>query len=81
MVLHPVPDERVVCMIESLRLFKIGSSWGGFESLIVPVDPTPLRTATRWREDGPLVRIHAGLEDFRDLQADLEQGLALLAPD
>ncbi len=78
-VLHPVPDERVVRMIEGRRLFKIGSSWGGFESLIVPTDPKPLRTVTRWREDGPLVRIHAGLEDVRDLQDDLARGLALLS--
>lgn len=78
-LLHPVPDEKLVRMIESLRLFKMGSSWGGFESLIVPADPRPLRTATTWRDDGPLVRIHAGLEDVRDLEDDLTRGLALLA--
>jgi cystathionine beta-lyase len=69
-------------MIDALRLFGIGYSWGGFESLAVPVDPAPIRTATSWPPgDAPSsdcfgVRLSIGLEDPADLIADLEQALA-----
>jgi cystathionine beta-lyase len=66
----------VVAMIDALKLFGIGASWGGFESLIQPAAPP--RTATRWQAAGPLVRVHIGLEDPQDLIADLEQGLGKL---
>lgn len=56
----------------------MGFSWGGYESLILPVDPTPHRTAVPWQAEGPLVRIHAGLEDVDDLIADLEDGFGRL---
>jgi cysteine-S-conjugate beta-lyase len=59
--------------IDDLDLFGIGSSWGGFESLILP--SKPVRTAGQVPQ-GPLVRIHAGLEDPDDLIADLERALA-----
>ncbi|HYI47847.1 MAG TPA: cystathionine beta-lyase [Allosphingosinicella sp.] len=62
-------------LIEGLELFRIGYSWGGYESLAVPADP--VRTATRTDYEGPLVRLHVGLEDADDLIADLEAGLAL----
>jgi len=52
----------------------MGASFGGFESLAVPMDPRPYRTATRWAHDGPLVRLHIGLEDPNDLIADLARG-------
>ena len=52
----------------------MGFSWGGYESLIVPSKLH--RTAKRFEAEGPVVRIHAGLEDVNDLIADLEQGLA-----
>lgn len=61
---------------ESLTLFGIGFSWGGFESLVLPGDPSHARTATRWDEKRQLVRIHAGLENADDLKADLAQALA-----
>jgi cystathionine beta-lyase len=61
-------------LIEGLELFGIGYSWGGYESLVVPADP--VRTATRTDYQGPLVRLHVGLEDADDLIADLEAGLA-----
>jgi cystathionine beta-lyase len=74
-------------MIDALRLFGIGYSWGGFESLAIPVDPAPIRTATAWPpEDVPPVdcfgvRLSIGLEDPADLIADLEQALtAMRAP-
>jgi cystathionine beta-lyase len=56
--------------------FKMGYSWGGFESLItVTSNLKRIRTVTDYSFKGPLVRIHVGLEDVEDLIADLEQGL------
>lgn len=60
--------------IDALRLFGIGYSWGGFESLALPVDPGKYRTATNWTMEGMLVRLHIGLEDPDDLIADLAKG-------
>jgi len=61
-------------LIDGLEHFGIGFSWGGFESLAIPIDPARIRTATRW-EEGPAVRLHIGLEHPDDLIADLEAGL------
>ena len=61
------------------ELFGIGSSWGGFESLMIRTHPTGTRTATTWTAPGPSFRIHAGLEDPDDLIADLDAGFARLA--
>lgn len=69
-------DSARVRFIEALELFGIGYSWGGYESLAVPVDPERLRTATRWQAEGPLVRLQIGLEDPDDLIEDLAAGLA-----
>jgi cysteine-S-conjugate beta-lyase len=70
-------DERAVAaMIEGLRLFRIGASFGGFESLVVPARPE--RTARPWREPGFLLRLYVGLEAMEDLLADLEGGFARL---
>ena len=74
-VLRAVPKEAVNAFIDSLDLFGIGASWGGYESLIQPAFPERARTATPWQAEGPLVRIHVGLEDPQDLIADLAQGL------
>ncbi|MCE7795329.1 cystathionine beta-lyase [Sphingobium sufflavum] len=63
--------------IDALALFGIGYSWGGFESLALPVDPEKHRTARPWTAAGPLVRLHIGLEEPDDLIADLERGLAV----
>lgn len=69
-------------LIDALALFGIGYSWGGFESLVSPVDPATLRTATGWPLAGmePAdifgVRLSIGLEHPTDLIADLERGLA-----
>lgn len=65
--------------IDSLRHFGIGYSWGGFESLALPVDPHAIRTATSWKSSDPLIRLHIGLEDRADLIADLEQAFAACA--
>ena len=63
-------------LLDRLTLFGLGFSWGGYESLAVPVDPEPVRTATTIEFAGPLARLHVGLEDPADLIADLEQALA-----
>lgn len=63
-------------LIDGLDHFGIGYSWGGFESLALPVDPQRYRTVTRRDDAGPLVRLQIGLEDPADLIADLAAGLA-----
>jgi len=68
-------DAARAALIDGLEHFGIGFSWGGYESLALPVDPAPIRTATRWRAEGPLVRLHIGLEAPADLIADLKRGL------
>lgn len=73
-VLSPVPRAALAAFLDGLKLYGMGASWGGFESLILPGDPRGLRTATRWDAPGQLLRIHAGLEDVDDLVADLEAG-------
>jgi len=78
-VFKPAPVEAVHAFLNKLTLFGIGASWGGFESLAIPFDCTPVRTATRWMPGGPTVRFHIGLEDVCDLIADLEEGLAAFA--
>src|SRR5271170_8233650 len=74
-VLRPAPKEAVYAMIDALDMFGSGASWGGFESLIQPMYPERIRTATKWDAEGPGVRIHIGLEDPQDLMTDLAQGL------
>jgi cystathionine beta-lyase len=78
-VLKPVPRAKLAAMVDGLSLFGMGYSWGGFESLILPFDPSAYRTATKWQAEGPALRLHAGLEDVDDLKADLEAGFARLA--
>jgi cystathionine beta-lyase len=75
-VLRGGTDSDRTRFIDALELFGMGYSWGGYESLVVPVDPERLRTVTSWQAEGPLVRLHIGLEDPRDLIEDLAQGLA-----
>lgn len=62
-------------IVDDMKLFKMGFSWGGYESLILPSDPSNDRTVTKWEAEGPLVRIHVGLEDVNDLIDELESGL------
>ena len=63
-------------LIDGLEHFGIGYSWGGFESLALPVDPARYRTATTRHDVGLLVRLQIGIEDPDDLIADLAAGLA-----
>ena len=62
--------------LDALELFSMGFSWGGYESLIIPCDPQLKRSKGHWtdQKDGPLLRIHVGLEAADDLIADLQAG-------
>jgi cysteine-S-conjugate beta-lyase len=73
-VLKPAPKHAVDALLDAVRLFGMGYSWGGFESLVIPFDCTEYRTATAWAPGGPTLRLHIGLENVADLKADLEQG-------
>ena len=78
-VLRPVAHERIAAMLNGMRLFGMGWSWGGFESLIIPTYPERSRSVTRWQAAGPSLRLHIGLEDPDDLIDDLADGFARLA--
>ena len=67
--------EAVYALIDGLEYFPLGYSWGGYESLICASSPNHARTATKWTEPEPGIRIHVGLEDPADLIADLSSGL------
>lgn len=78
-VLEPCSGTALAALVDGLELFGIGASWGGYESLVLPCDIAALRSATTWDAPGPVLRLHAGLEDADDLKADLAAGLARLA--
>ena len=78
-VLKAAPLAAARRMLDALRLFGLGFSWGGYESLAVLYDAPPRRTAEPLALEGPLLRLHVGLEDPADLIADLERGFAALA--
>ena len=80
-VLAPCTKPSHDAFLEALELFGMGASWGGYESLILPTNLAPTRSAVPWDEPGRLVRIHAGLEDPADLIADLDQALGRLEPE
>lgn len=75
-VLKPASDKAVAAMLDGLKLFGMGYSWGGYESLIIPARFG--RTHKTFKPEGPVLRIHAGLEDVEDLKADLAAGLERL---
>jgi cystathionine beta-lyase len=77
-VLQPVAKERVDALLNGFSLFGMGWSWGGFESLAIPIWPERVRTVTQWDAGGPCLRLHIGLEDPEDLIEDLASGLARL---
>lgn len=75
-ILKPHFDMRAIgAMLDSMAIFGMGYSWGGFESLIIPFDCSEYRTATRWAPGGPALRLQIGLEDLDDLKRDLRAGL------
>lgn len=77
-VFRPFEKSALAAMIDGLEHFGLAASFGGYESLVLPIDPGPLRTATKWEEPGPAVRFHIGLEDPDDLIEDLEKGFERL---
>jgi cystathionine beta-lyase len=77
-VLKPIAKPQLAAFLDGLKLFGMGYSWGGYESLVIPFDCSHYRTATRWHADGQALRFHAGLEDVNDLIADLDAGFARL---
>lgn len=76
--LKPVPQQALAAMLDGLELFGMGYSWGGFESLVTPIEPGRIRTATCWRAEGPALRFYIGLEDTQDLKDDLTRGFERL---
>jgi cysteine-S-conjugate beta-lyase len=74
-VLRNVDKSRLAVMLDGMRLFKMGYSWGGFESLIIPANLERAKRTVPWRAVGTLLRLHVGLEDVDDLIADLSDGL------
>lgn len=77
-VLKPCTKAAVAALVDGLEHFSIGASFGGYESLVLPFDPVPYRSATTWPSSGPCLRFHIGLEDVDDLTADLDQAFARL---
>ncbi|MEW5684254.1 MAG: cystathionine beta-lyase [Pseudomonadota bacterium] len=73
--LRPAPDAAVDALLDALRIFGLGFSWGGFESLAISCDPQLKVRKFRKTYDGPLIRLHVGLEAPGDLIADLRAGL------
>jgi cystathionine beta-lyase len=75
-VLAPAPREKLAAMLDGMSVFGMGWSWGGYESLILPIHPERVRSAVKWTAEGNMLRIHVGLEGVEDLRADLADGLA-----
>jgi cystathionine beta-lyase len=67
---------RLNALVDSVEVFGRGYSWGGYESLLVPVYPE--RSVAPCEAEGRLFRISAGLEDVDDLIDDLKRGFAAL---
>ncbi|MGR4869266.1 cystathionine beta-lyase [Variovorax sp. LARHSF232] len=66
--------------IDSLRLFGLGASWGGYESLVTEAHMQRARSVADWSQRGPVIRLHIGLEDPQDLLEDLCNGFSALQP-
>jgi cystathionine beta-lyase len=77
-VLQPASRRSVHAFLDALKLFGLGFSWGGFESLAIHADPDVRRAVRKPAFAGPLIRLSIGLEDVADLKADLENGFAAL---
>ena len=67
-------EQHAITFLNTLKLFGLGYSWGGFESLATYAQPAKIRTAKPWTSTNPLIRLHIGLEDTRDLINDLNCG-------
>ncbi|MDG6314023.1 cystathionine beta-lyase [Glaesserella parasuis] len=70
-------DEELANFLDHFEVFSMAYSWGGFESLILANQPKEIeriRPAIERKLTGTLIRVHIGLEDVKDLIADLEAG-------
>nr|WP_239986761.1 PLP-dependent transferase [Fastidiosibacter lacustris] len=66
-------------MLNRLKIFGLGHSWGGHESLLVPVEsPQSYRLPNSWDRSGWLMRVSLGFEDIEDLKNDLSQAFTEL---
>ena len=74
-LLAPAPRTSVAAFVDELELFTMGYSWGGYESLCIPVKLGKNRTARPWTAEGNLFRLHIGLEGVDDLKADLKAAI------
>lgn len=73
-----VNTQAATAFVDALRWFAIGASWGGYESLAQIAAPERLREHSTWQGTQPVVRLHVGLEDSKDLVEDLRQAMALM---
>ena len=78
LAMHTTDEAAIARMVDGLALFRIGSSWGGYESLVAYNRMPIARAVIPWTETPFLLRMHIGLEDPDDLIADLEASLARL---
>lgn len=70
-VLQPGSRDALAAFVDHMKIFSMGYSWGGFESLCLPVAIKGARSAQPWTNEGHLMRLHIGFEDIEDLKADL----------
>ncbi|MDR6625752.1 cystathionine beta-lyase [Caulobacter segnis] len=77
-VLKPCGQSAAKAFLDSLKLFGLGFSWGGYESLALHCDPQLKFRTIPVNLEGPLMRFHVGLESIEDLKADLEIGFRTL---
>lgn len=74
-ILKPAPRDAVAAFVDQMQIFSMGYSWGGYESLCLPVKISRNRTAVPWTAEGNLFRLHVGFEGVEDLKSDLRAGL------
>lgn len=77
--LKSIGHPALVRFFESLELFGIGLSWGGYESLALSIDKLPTRVASRTTYQNSLIRIHVGLENIDNLKHDMTRAFSFMA--
>lgn len=77
--LPEAPRSALAEFVDHMRIFSMGYSWGGYESLCLPSKLGKNRTAVPWSDPSHLVRLHIGFEDIEDLKADLSEALTRFA--
>jgi len=77
-ILKNTNKKLIYKMLNNLKLLNMGFSWGGYESLILPVNPEKTRNTYKWGHKNLTLRIHAGLEDPDDIIYDLKSNFYIL---